>query len=73
MPQFDPALAVADEIEVAVQVAGKVKARLKVPPDVSDAALEAAALANPDVVAALAGRTPKKVIVVPRRMVNIVV
>ena len=72
-PAFDPALVAEDEIEVAVQIAGKVKARLKVPADVTDAALEAAALAHRDVIAALAGRTPKKVIVVPRRMVNIVV
>ena len=56
-----------------MQIGGKVKARLKVPADVTDAALEAAALSHPDVSAALAGRIPKKVIVVPRRMVNIVV
>ncbi len=72
-PAFDPALVAEDEIEVAVQIAGKVKARLKVPADVTDAALEVAALDHADVIAALAGRTPKKVIVVPRRMVNIVV
>jgi leucyl-tRNA synthetase len=72
-PAFDPKLAADDEIEVPVQIGGKVKARLHCVPDVSDGDLEAAALAHPDVVAALAGRKPKKVIVVPRRMVNVVV
>ena len=45
-PKFDPALAKADEIEVPVQVNGKLKARLKVPAEIDDQALEAAALAD---------------------------
>lgn len=72
-PPFDPALTKADEIEVPVQVNGKVKARLKVPAEVTDAELEAAALADEAVKAQLAGKTVKLVKVVPRKLVNVVV
>ena len=56
-----------------VQVQGKIKARLMVPAAADAAAIEALALADADVVAAIAGRPVRKVVVVPRRMVNIVV
>ncbi len=72
-PAFDPALTKADEIEVPVQVNGKLKARLKVPAEVSDADLEAAARADSAVQAAIAGKTVKMVKVVPRKLVNVVV
>ncbi len=72
-PTFDPALAKADEIEVPVQVNGKVQARLTVPAEIDDKALEAAALADETVKAQIAGKTIKKVIVVPRKLVNLVV
>ncbi|MFO0801290.1 MAG: leucine--tRNA ligase [Gemmataceae bacterium] len=72
-PAFDPALTKADEIEVPVQVNGKLKARLKVPAEVSDADLEAAAMADAAVHAAIAGKTVKLVKVVPRKLVNVVV
>jgi leucyl-tRNA synthetase len=72
-PTFDPALTKADEIEVPVQVNGKLKARLKVPAEVSDADLEAAARADSAVQAAIAGKTVKLVKVVPRKLVNVVV
>jgi leucyl-tRNA synthetase len=71
-PKFDPELAKADEIEIPVQIDGKVKARLKVPAEIDDAALEAAALADETVKAQLAGKTVKMVKVVPRKLVNIV-
>jgi leucyl-tRNA synthetase len=71
-PAFDPELAKADEIEVPVQVDGKVKARLKVPAEIDDAALEAAALADETIKAQIAGRVIKLVKVVPRKLVNIV-
>jgi leucyl-tRNA synthetase len=71
-PQFDPELAKPDEIEVPVQVNGKLKARLKVPAEIDDAALEAAALADETVKAAIAGKTVKMVKVVPRKLVNVV-
>ena len=56
-----------------MQVNGKVRGHVTVPADADAAAVEAAALADAKVVAALDGATPKKVIVVPGRMVNIVV
>jgi leucyl-tRNA synthetase len=71
-PAFDPALAKEDEIEVPVQINGKVRHRLTVPADVDAAALEALALADPKVRELLGGKTPKKVIVVPKKLVNIV-
>jgi leucyl-tRNA synthetase len=71
-PVADPALLVDATIEVPVQVNGKVRGRITVAADAGQAALEAAALADPKIAAALDGATPKKVIVVPGRMVNIV-
>ncbi len=72
-PAFDPALVKEDEIEVPVQINGKVRLRLTVPADVDAKALEALALADPKVRELLAGKAPKKVIVVPKKLVNIVV
>lgn len=72
-PTFDPALCKADEVEIPVQVNGKLKAKLMLPSEVDNAAMEAAALADEGVKAALGGKTPKKVIVVPRKLVNVVV
>ena len=72
-PVHDPAMLVDDEVEMPVQIQGKIKARLMVPAKADPAAIEALALAHADVVAAIAGRPVKKVVVVPGRMVNIVV
>jgi leucyl-tRNA synthetase len=72
-PKFDPALTKADEIEIPVQVNGKLKARLKVPAEVTDGELEAAAKADATVQAAIAGKSIKMVKVVPKKLVNIVV
>ena len=72
-PSHDPALLVDDEIEMPVQIQGKIKARLMVPAKADAAVVEALALAHAEVVAAIAGRPVKKVVVVPGRMVNIVV
>jgi leucyl-tRNA synthetase len=71
-PTADPALLVDDTVEIPVQVGGKVRARVTVPAGADAPAVEAAALADPAVVAALAGRSPTRVVVVPGRMVNIV-
>jgi len=71
-PVADPALLVADTMEYPVQINGKVRSRITVATDAAMAAVEATAMADDKVVAALAGATPKKVIVVPGRMVNIV-
>ena len=69
-PEFDPAQAANDTVEIAVQIKGKVRARIDVPADASKEDLEAAARAA--VADQIAGKTVKKVVVVPRRLVNIV-
>jgi len=72
-PVADPALAQDEAVVCVVQIKGKVKARLEVPPAISDAELEAAALSDPAVVAALDGATVRKVIVRAPKLVNIVI
>ncbi|MEY3091297.1 MAG: leucyl-tRNA synthetase [Actinomycetota bacterium] len=72
-PVPDPGLLVDDSVEYPVQINGKVRARISAPADADQAAVQAIALADDKVVAALAGAAPKKVIVVPGRMVNLVV
>ncbi|WNI15456.1 leucine--tRNA ligase [Actinacidiphila sp. ITFR-21] len=72
-PVADPALVQDAKVTCVVQVKGKVKARLEVAPTVSDAELEALALADPAVVAAVDGAPVRKVIVRAPKLVNIVV
>ena len=72
-PRFDPAVARADEIVVPVQVNGKLRARLQVEAGVTEEALRAAALAEPGVRTYTEGKTIKRVVVVPGKLVNIVV
>ena len=72
-PDADEQYLVDDTIEVPVQINGKVRSRIVVAADADKATLEAAALADDKVAAAVDGATPKKIIVVPGRMVNIVV
>jgi len=72
-PSFDPEVARADVIVVPVQVNGKLRARLTVVTDVSEADLRAAALAAPSVRAQTDGKTIGRVVVVRRKLVNIVV
>jgi leucyl-tRNA synthetase len=72
-PAYDPELVKADEIEVPVQVNGKRRSKLTVPAEISQKDLEAAALADEKVRIALDGKQVAKLIVVPRKLVNIVV
>ena len=72
-PVADPQYLIDDTIEYPVQVNGKVRGHVVVATDADAATVEAAALADAKVQAAIAGATPKKVIVVPGRMVNVVV
>ncbi len=72
-PQFDPALLVESEIEIPVSVNGKMRDVIKVPTDADNATLETAALSSDKVKLFLEGKTIKKIIVVPNKMVNIVV
>ncbi|MCW2869334.1 leucine--tRNA ligase [Actinacidiphila oryziradicis] len=72
LPVADPALAQDEAVICVVQIKGKVRARLEVPPTISDADLEAQALGDPAVVAALDGAGIRKVIVRAPKLVNIV-
>jgi leucyl-tRNA synthetase len=72
-PQADPEVAKKDEITLVVQVNGKVRDKLTAPADAGQEALQALALASPKVAEALNGSAPKKVIVVPGKLVNVVV
>lgn len=72
-PTFDEALTRADEIEVPVQVNGKVRSKVTVAADADEATLRTAALADDKVRALIEGKQIKKLIVVPKKLVNIVV
>ena len=72
-PKFDPALLVETEIEIPVSVNGKMRDVIKVAVDADNATLEAAAKSCEKVKPFLDGKTIKKIIVVPKKMVNIVV
>lgn len=72
-PKVDEAALEQAEIELVLQVNGKVRGALTVPKDASREAIEAAAVASETVAKFSEGRAPKKVIVVPGRLVNIVV
>ncbi|QZY30247.1 leucine--tRNA ligase [Nocardioides coralli] len=72
-PTVDEALLVEESVTCVVQVKGKVRARLEVSPDVTDADLEAAALADPAVQRAIDGAPVRKVIVRAPKLVNVVV
>ena len=72
-PKFDPALLMESEIEIPVQVNGKLRDVIKVAVNADNATLEAAARAATAVQQFIAGKTIKKVIVVPKKLVNIVV
>jgi len=71
-PEADPALLIEDEVTIAIQVNGKLRDTTTAPKGAPKDALETMALANEAVQRSLAGATPKKVIVVPDRLVNIV-
>ena len=72
-PQVDPKALVQDELELVLQVNGKLRGSIRVPAGAEKAQIEAAALANEDAQKFINGATPKKVVVVPGRLVNIVV
>jgi leucyl-tRNA synthetase len=71
-PAVDPALLVDDEVTIAVQVNGKLRDTLVFPKGAPKDEVEAAALASEKIVRLLEGKPPRKVIVVPDRLVNIV-
>jgi len=72
-PTVDEAALVQDEIELMLQVNGKLRGAIKVPAAADQAAIEAVALASEDFAKFSEGKAPKKVIIVPGRLVNLVV
>ena len=71
-PSYNPDFLVEDEVEIALQVNGKVRARIMVPIAATKAELEAIALANERVREFIAGKTVRKVVVVEKKLVNVV-
>ena len=71
-PQADPQMLVQDTIEIPIQINGKMRSKLSAAADVSDDELRSLAMADEKVVQMLAGATPSKIIIVPKRLVNIV-
>ncbi len=71
-PTVDPQLLVADSIEAVIQINGKIKERIEVSPTITDAELEALALAHPTIIEQLGANAPKKVIARAPKLVNIV-
>ncbi|MGH2536406.1 MAG: leucine--tRNA ligase [Candidatus Promineifilaceae bacterium] len=72
-PAWDEAIAREETITLVVQVNGKVRERIEVPADASEEALQEAALNSQRVREWLDGRRPRKVVVVPRKLINLVV
>lgn len=71
-PVHDERLLLENEIEIVLQVNGKLRDRITVPLDATITALETAALANKKVQTAIGGQTVRKVVVVPKKLVNVV-
>ncbi len=72
-PQVDEAALLQDQIELMLQVCGKLRGAIRVPADADRAAIEAAALAAPEFLRFAEGKPVRKVVVVPGRLVNVVV
>jgi leucyl-tRNA synthetase len=72
-PAYDERLLIEDEVEIVIQINGKLRDRVKMPIVASEEELKAVALSNPKVQDRIAGKAVRKVIVVPKKLVNIVV
>jgi leucyl-tRNA synthetase len=72
-PAVDETALVQDEMELVLQIAGKMRGSLRVPAQADQAAIEAAALASPEFARFSEGRPARKVVIVPGRLVNVVV
>ena len=71
--QFDETLTKSEQVEIPIQVNGKLRARITVPADIDDESLKGLALADERIHSFIEGKQIKKVIVVPKKLVNIVV
>jgi leucyl-tRNA synthetase len=72
-PNWDEAYLAEEEVEIVVQVNGKLRDRITVPKDLEKKALEELALATPKVKESMAGKAVQKIVIVPNRVVNVVV
>jgi len=72
-PEFDAEVAKAEELEIPVQVNGKLRAVVRVSPSISEPELQQVALSEANVQAHLGGKTPKKVVIVKGKLVSVVV
>ena len=72
-PSYDEALLVEAEVEIVVQINGKLRDRIKMPMAATEEELKTAALALPNIQERIAGKTVRNVIVVPKKLINIVV
>jgi len=72
-PTFDPSALVKDEVEIAIQVNGKIKTKMNISTDLDEEGIKKASLENEEIVAAIDGKNVVKVIVIKGRLVNIVV
>jgi leucyl-tRNA synthetase len=72
-PAYDETLLAEDEVEIVIQINGKLRDRIKMPIVATEEELKAVALSNPKIQDRIAGKTVRKVIVVPKKLVNIVV
>ena len=71
-PQWDEKALVKSEVEIAVQVAGKIRGRIMIPADMTREVAEKELVNHPEVAKILAGKTVMKVIFVPGRLVNFI-
>jgi leucyl-tRNA synthetase len=72
-PAYDERLLIEDEVEIVIQINGKLRDRIKMPILATEKELKAVALSNPKIQDRIAGKAVRKVIVVPKKLVNIVV
>ncbi len=72
-PVADPAFLADERITIGVQVNGKLRGTIEVASEASEADTRSAALALPNVVKVMAGKAPRKVIIIPKRIVNVVI
>jgi len=72
-PQYDAGLLVEENVELVIQVNGKVRSKIKVPRDISEGKLKELAQKDEKLIPWLDGKTPKKIIIIPQKLVNIVI
>ncbi|MDR3554455.1 MAG: leucine--tRNA ligase [Syntrophobacteraceae bacterium] len=72
-PQWDERALEAEEMLIVVQINGKLRSRISVPADATDKQVEQLCLADPRVAEFIAGKQPRKVVVVPKKLINIVI